>query len=184
MESHLNISHYSKFLSHLSIFTGLTDSEMVDIARLLKSIQLKPEEFLCEEGDPGNCFYIIESGTLQVLRSTQQGDNQIIAKIKGPSVIGEMALLDGSKRSATVRALSEVKLYRIECSDFQLLRSNWNVAAFKVIRNLGHTLCGRLRETNERITQFFENPRDSLETLQQRQKNLWEQRIQERGELV
>jgi len=180
----LDTSHYAKFLSHLGIFDGLTEAEITDIARLFKVVHLQPREILCEEGTPGDCFFIVESGSLQVLRSTQQGDNQTIAEVNGPSVIGEMALLDGSKRSATVRALTEVSLYRIECNDFQVLRSNWNVAAYKVIRNLGLTLCERLRDTNNRLTQFFQNPEQSLQKLQERQKKLWEQRVQERGGLI
>ena len=180
----MDTSHYAKFLSHLSILDGLTEIEITDIARLFKVVQLQPQEILCEEGTPGDCFFIIESGSLQVLRSTQQGDNQTIAEVKGPSVIGEMALLDGSKRSATVRALTEVTLYRIECDDFQVLRNNWNVASYKVIRNLGLTLCARLRDTNERLALFFGNPEKSLKKLQERQKELWEQRVQERGGLI
>ena len=180
----MDTSHYAKFLSHLSILEGLTEIEITDIARLFKVVQLQPEEILCEEGGPGDCFFIIESGSLQVLRSTQQGDNQTIAEVKGPSVIGEIALLDGSKRSATVQAITAVSLYRIECDDFQVLRNNWNVATFKVIRNLGLTLCERLRDTNERLTLFFKNPEKSLQELQGRQKELWEQRVQERDGLI
>ena len=180
----MDISHYAKFLSHLAIFNSLNESEIADIARLFKVVRLQPGQILCEEGMPGDSFFVIENGSLQVLRSTQQGDNQLIAEIKGPSVIGEMAILDGSKRSATVRALTEVNLYRIECGDFQVLRSNWNVASYKIIRNLGLTLCERLRETNERITQFFDNPEESLQQLQDRQKQLWEQRVRERGGIV
>ncbi len=180
----MDTSHYAKFLSHLSIFEGLSDNEIADIARLFKTVQLKPGDLLCEEGSQGDCFFIIESGSLQVARSTKQGDNQTIAKVTGPTVIGEMALLDGSKRSATVRAFSDVSLYQIDCDDFQVLRNNWNAASYKVIRNLGLTLCHRLRETNLRISDFFENPEKSLQRLQSRQKELWEQRVKERGGIV
>ena len=180
----MDTSHYAKFLSHLSIFEGLGDNEIADIARLFKTIQLKPGDLLCEEGEQGDSFFIIERGSLHVVRSTQQGDNQTIATVNGPTVIGEMALLDGSKRSATVRAFSDVSVYEIQCDDFQVLRNNWNVASYKVIRNLGLTLCQRLRETNLRISDFFENPEKSLQKLQNRQKELWEKRVKDRGGMV
>lgn len=180
----MDLPHYKQILSGLSIFSGLTESEFADIAKLFRVIQLKPEELLCEEGSPGSCFFIIEIGSLEILRSTQQGDNQAIAQVQGPSVVGEMALLDGSKRSATIRALSEVTLYQIECADFQVLRNNWNSAAFKIIRNIGLTLCARLRDTNERISHFFSHPEQSLHQMKKRQEELWEQRIRERGGLV
>ena len=179
----MDFSHYARFLSHLPIFKGLNPEEIADIARLFKPVQVKAGQEVCREGEPGDAVFVIESGQLEVLKKAEQGDEQSLATLNGPTVVGEMALLDGVERSATVRAKTDVSLYRIERKDFSLLRNEYNLAASKVIRNLGLILAHRLRHTNERVSEFFRDPEKSLKAMQARQKALWQQRLKDRGDV-
>ena len=156
-------SHYSRFLSHLPIFSHLTGEEIADIARTFKPIKLQAGTVICREKDEGDSMIVIVSGEVTVAKSTAQGDDQVLATLKAPTVVGEMAILDGSPRSATVTSTGNGDGYRIDRQEFELLRANGNVAAYKVIRNLGRMLCERLRDTNELITSFFAHPDSSLE---------------------
>ena len=175
-------SHYARFLSHLPIFANLSGEEIADIARIFKPIKLEPGKVLCREGDLGDAMIVITSGQVKVEKSTVQGDEQLIATLTAPTVVGEMAILDGSARSATVTSIDSGDGYQIDRGEFDLLRNNGNVAAYKVIRNLGRMLCERLRDTNGLITAFFGDPNASLDLMQQRQKELWKKRLEERGE--
>ena len=176
-------SHYAKFLSHLPIFQNLSDEEIGEIVRLFKPATIKAGDVLVTEGDAGQSMLIIESGQVAVVKSTHQGDEKALAIIDAPTVIGELSLLDGIKRSATVRCAKDGQAWRIDRPDFEVLRQNFHPAAFKVLHNLGLMMAQRLRDTNTRIAEFFDNPGSSLEVMQKRQRQLWEQRLKERGEM-
>ena len=176
-------SHYARFLSHLPIFSNLSGEEIADIARIFKPIKLMAGTVICTEKDEADSMIVIVSGEVTIAKSTTQGDEQILATLKAPTVVGEMAILDGSPRSATVTSTRAGDGYQIAREEFELLRKNGNVAAYKVIRNLGRMLCGRLRDTNDLITSFFAHPDSSLDRMQERQKELWKKRLAERGEL-
>ncbi len=70
------------------------------------------------QGEPGNVMYLIESGHVEVVRR-EGGQELILAELGGGQVVGEMALLTGDVRSATVRALSNVELLSLSASDFE-----------------------------------------------------------------
>ncbi|MBT6175970.1 MAG: cyclic nucleotide-binding domain-containing protein [Deltaproteobacteria bacterium] len=176
-------SHYAKFLSHLPVFSNLSDEEIGEIVRLFKPATMKAGEILVSEGDTSQSMLIIESGQVAVVKTTHQGDEKVLAILDAPTVIGELSLLDGIKRSATVRCAKDGQAWRIERADFEVLRQNFHPAAFKVLHNLGLMMAERLRSTNARISEFFSQPGDSLELMQKRQKELWEQRLKERGDM-
>jgi CRP-like cAMP-binding protein len=160
----------------LPVFKNLQDAEIADIVRIFKIEQKQDGQILCNEGDPGDCMYIVESGAVQISKKTEQGDLQVLATINAPTVVGEMALLDGAPRSATVKAVGSTQLYRIDRLQFGVLRNNWSTAAYKVIFNLATILCARLRSTNEKIDQFFQDPETALAKMKNRQNELWQRR--------
>jgi len=176
-------SHYAKFLAYLPIFNNLSDDEIAEVVRLFKPASMKVGDQLVKEGDTSQSMLVIETGQVAVVKMTHQGDEKVLAIIDAPTVIGELALLDGIKRSATVRCAKNGQAWRIDRPDFEVLRQNFHPAAFKVLHNLGLMMAERLRTTNSRIADFFDNPGDSLEVMQKRQKELWEQRLKERGEM-
>jgi CRP-like cAMP-binding protein len=95
--------------------------------------------------------------------------DQEIARVGAGAIVGEMALLDGQPRSATVSAVDAATLYRIDRAAFTVLRANLRPAAFKVIRTLARTLCARLREINGSIEEFWADPERSLAEMKERQ---------------
>ncbi len=161
------------FIGHLPLFAGLSPVELRDIQKLFKLAHLQAGQALCVEGRPGNAMFVIERGILEVRKKTEQGDEQVVAKLIGPTVIGEMTLLDGAPRSASVIATEKCVLYSVPIAAFNQLRAQGHTGAFKVIRTLAKTLCERLRQTNEKIDLFFDDPQKALGLLQQRQRDLW-----------
>ncbi len=70
------------------------------------------DEFLFEEGDPGECAYIIESGSVEV--SLDKGGRKlVIATLGEGDVLGEMAIIDNFPRTATARAIERTKVTAI-----------------------------------------------------------------------
>ena len=172
----------STSLANLPVFKGLTKHEIEEIVQLAQVQRLERGDILCAEGDVGDAVLFVQAGKVRILKRTAQKDHQILAELDAPTVIGEMALLNGAPRSATVQAVATVLVHRVSCVEFERLRLNWSRAAYKVVRNLALTLCERLRDTNEKIDSFFADPQASLAFLKKRQQRLWEKRLGEREE--
>ena len=134
----------------------------MDMVRTFSSKNLEEGAVLCAEGEPGDAMYIIEKGQVKITKKTIQGDDEELARIGVLAVVGEMTLLDGSARSATVTAIEKTSCYSIDRKAFELLVKQLHPAAFKVIRKLALTLCERLRGINMRTEEFFADPQKSM----------------------
>ena len=95
---------------------------------------LESGDIVFNEGDVGNCVYVIQNGHCEVLR--EDGGMQRSLAVLGPGeYFGEMAVLNEASRNATVRALTQLDLLVISKQDFQMLKSN--IPAFaKVFEDL------------------------------------------------
>lgn len=157
------------YLKQIPLFADLTDEECVDIVRTFATEKLDAGKDLCRENDPAEAMYVLERGKLRIHKKTLQGIDQELARVGPGAVVGEMALLDGQPRSASVSAVEACSVYRIDRAAFTVLRANLRPAAFRVIRTLARTLCARLREINGSIEEFWADPQRSLERIKERQ---------------
>lgn len=99
--------------------------------------------FVFREGDAGSDMYIIESGTLEVLRNAR--GNAPVATLGPGDFFGEMAILEDQPRFASVRAVSAARLLRVDRAAFAgMLRENFEIAV-RIMRKL----VARLRRTEE-----------------------------------
>lgn len=116
--------HDHDFLTQISLFKGMTDADLHVIADSVNKITLPAGETLFREGDAGDKAYIVKKGELEILKEANGRD--VLLAVRGPNaVIGEMALLESSPRSATVRARKETTLFEIGKEKFdELLMSS------------------------------------------------------------
>jgi len=78
-----------------------------DLARVLSGAQLKrmdDGEVLCTEGDPGDAMFFLLDGAIKVTRTDPHGKPRELALVESPAIVGHMALIDHSPRSATCAA--------------------------------------------------------------------------------
>ncbi|MBK5295241.1 MAG: cyclic nucleotide-binding domain-containing protein, partial [Acidobacteriia bacterium] len=80
-------------------------------------------EVIFHQGDVGNSVYVIRQGECEVVRGSDQGETHL-ATLKAGEYFGEMALLSGAGRNATVRASTPVNVLLIAKADFDQLKSN------------------------------------------------------------
>lgn len=143
-------NHLLEFFGKVPIFAGLTPDELNDLLRCVAPVQVPAGQALFRQDEPGDAAYVVERGSLEVI--VAEGTAQVrLATLGAGAVVGELSLLDGSPRSAGVRALEACSLFRIDKKEFDFLRRNLRPAAFKVIRTLSGTLCERLRATNDEL---------------------------------
>lgn len=102
---------------------------------------------LCNEGDPGGSLFMILSGRVKVSKVAPNGKDSILAFMGPGEVLGEMTLIDGSPRSATVEALETTRVLEVQRRDFlPLLERNPSTAVWII-----ELLCKRLRSTSEMV---------------------------------
>jgi NADH dehydrogenase len=85
----------------------------------------EPGEVVFEQGDVGDCLYIMLKGEVEVLIETS-GVQRSVARIRQGEYFGEMALLKHSTRSATIRCVTPVELLILRQGDFQALVSSFS----------------------------------------------------------
>jgi len=133
-------------LRGLKLLAGLSSSQLEDVSHRLKPVRYRQGETIIREGDPGHEMYFIESGRVRVVRGSGP-KALLLAELGAGDLFGEMALLTGSPRSATVSTLSEVNLWSLSQADFEELVTAYPNLALALSRLLSE----RLRHTDERF---------------------------------
>lgn len=102
------------FLSRVDLFArALNAEELETLAKAMVAHTLPPGELLLREGDKGDSLFILCEGALAVIRQTETEVVQL-AVIQPGQVVGEMSLLTGAPRSATVKAIAESLTYEVK----------------------------------------------------------------------
>ena len=127
-------------LRTVPIFSACTAKELSAIAATVKEMDFPAGKVICEEGQTGVGLHIIVQGETKV-----QIGGRTRSRLGPGAFFGEIALLDGGPRTATVIAETPVKALSIVIWDFKgLLKSQSNLA-FKMLEEV----CRRLRATNK-----------------------------------
>jgi NTE family protein len=122
------------FLRNVPMFAALARGKLEQVAQLAGEVQLARGQWLFREGDHADAVYVLRVGHLEVLQhSHEQRDDEAalerINTLTRGAVLGELALLSDSARSASIRALRDSRLLRIERAAFDaLLRSDGELA--------------------------------------------------------
>ena len=125
-------------LRNVPIFRGLTKSSLLQVARQTHEVTYRAGATIVEEGEPGDVLFIITQGTVQVRRQ-----DTVVAEMTVDDFFGEISLIDGEPRSATVVAIDDVVLLTLSASNFRSLLSSPYVA-----RAALKSLASRLREAH------------------------------------
>ena len=128
-------------LKSLSIFKDTPEHILADLAPLMQEEEYEQGSLIFEEGEIGDCMYIIHQGEVRIHKN-----NMTLAILKEKEVFGELALLDAELRSASATTNADCVLFRIEQEPFYELIENRPEVAKGFIK----ILCQRLRAQNER----------------------------------
>ena len=101
-------------------------------------------EIIIKQGEVGDCMYVIQEGKVEVLIEKDGKEVQLAVRKEG-DFIGEMAIFERDVRSATIRALGQVRLLTIDKKNFLRRISQDPSLAFRMVE----TMSGRIRELSE-----------------------------------
>lgn len=136
-------------LLNVEIFKGLSKNELIEICSLCNSRELKSGEDLVKEGDIGEEFYLITQGSVEVVVGAMEATPHTVIHMGEGQLIGEMALIDRGRRSATVRAIQDpTRVQIIQNVDFQELCERNTHVGYVVMRNMVADLSFKLRHLN------------------------------------
>jgi CRP/FNR family transcriptional regulator len=110
----------------------------------------KDGENIMKQGEKGNCMYVIQEGQVEIIREKDAKEMRLAIAGEG-DFIGEMAIFESETRSATVRALGDVRLITVDKENF-IRRVNQDPSiAFRLVK----TLIQRIREMNREMDKFM-----------------------------
>lgn len=104
----------------------------------------KDGEIVIKQGTVGDCFYVIQEGTVEVV--DESGDKEIVlAQLKEPDFFGEMGLFEKDVRSCTIRAKGDAKILTMDKKSLYKSIQQDPSLAFRLLEKLSN----RLREANK-----------------------------------
>ena len=130
-------------LRQIPLFATCSQRELGEVAALTVEAEFEKGAILTREGQSGGIAFVIAAGTADVVR----GDKRL-ARLGEGDVVGEMSLIDGRPRSATVYATSDLQVLEISAADLQRLLKR----APSVLRKLLEAMSLRLREMDALVT--------------------------------
>ena len=133
------------------IFRFLEDFEMETLIETADHQTYQPEEFLINEGDPLSSLFIIDRGTVKVVRE-HVGFTVDLAEVGAGNIFGEMSFVEGRPASASVQAVDEVDAVIISNRHILgIIRDNPGFYG-RFYHSLAEILSRRVRETTEKFT--------------------------------
>jgi predicted acylesterase/phospholipase RssA/CRP-like cAMP-binding protein len=106
-------------LASLELFGDLGPPALQDLASEFERVHFVHGETLIQTGDPGDCLYVVISGRLHAFIEMGDGQERLVREMGPGETVGEMALISGEQRSATVRAARDTELLRLSKGGFE-----------------------------------------------------------------
>ncbi len=153
-----------QILAGSSVFQGLPENEMAHILAAIKIQRYDADRVIISSGDVGDGIYVILEGQVRIFLPLTETDEDKPAKPEmrislathePGACFGEYSLIDQKEVSATVQALSPVRLAHLSTIDFQEIASTRLLAENLIYKNLLRLLVSRCREANMELDGSF-----------------------------
>ena len=145
-----------ELLKTVPLLGDLNDSELHQIVAFFTMITLSAGETLYAEGSAANSACFVIDGELDAFAKLPGGGEAMVGTIMPGSIIGEMALLSGGRRTASVRAQADVKALKVSAAFFQASLGQMDLPAYKILRRVIRGLADRLSEIRDKIIAHME----------------------------
>lgn len=135
-------------LRKVSLFSELNERNLKLLAKSCKNRTFEAGEYLVKQNDDGIGLFVIMSGKVKVTKTTGDGSEIDIATHGPGDFIGELSVLDGAKRTASVVAVEKTECALLTSWDFNAIMDTNPEIAVGILP----VVVRRFRETNERLT--------------------------------
>ena len=141
------MNEFDGFLKQIPVFSQLTDDKLGQISNLITKQKFNKDAVILSEHETGSTFFIVIKGKVKLSRASEEGNEVVLTTLSESDFFGEMSLLDGSSRSATVTAIEDSDLLIMRRKEFiNLLRSDPEISIALLIE-----LTQKLRTANTKL---------------------------------
>lgn len=133
-------------LRDISIFSLLTDKELGLLARTVHLRHYASGEVVVHRGMPQSGFYLIRSGSVQIVRQHFDGTSEVVARLGRRELLGEFALVDGTPRTSSIVAGEPSELIGFFKPDLMGILSTKPRMGCKILLRLAETMAHTLQQ--------------------------------------
>ncbi|AEF81899.1 GGDEF domain-containing protein [Leadbettera azotonutricia] len=138
-------------LLHSPLFTGMSELEYNAIAAFLERRHIPNGQTVFKEGDPGEDMYILLSGKLSAYVSQSDGTQRWMFEIKPGDFFGEMSIIAGETRSATLTAKEETVIMVLQGIDFYRIVFEYPMIGIKLLTAICHIQTTWLNQSSKHL---------------------------------
>lgn len=139
-------------LKEIYLFKDFSEAELNKVSEISNTQDLETDTNVFQQNAAAEALYIIKSGMVRIHQKGPAGENIEVAVLGEGSHFGEMALVDGQKRSATATVIEPSEIIVINYADIESIVAEEPRVAIKIYRSIAHFLCGRLRITTNDLS--------------------------------
>ena len=148
------LTNVADLLDELDLFKDFAYPELKTISRYLSYETKKEGEVVFNEGDPGTYMLILAEGRLSVFKGGESGNHLLSYEGRG-RIVGEMALLDQERRSATCVANTDCAMLTLDLEGLNRLATEYPSLAYRFMFSMARLLSRRLRKTSGMLVEFL-----------------------------
>jgi len=147
----------------MKLFNNLGEEQIQKVLSICTKVSFPEDTIIMQEGTTGNTMYIILEGIVEVVKTLvlegmdldedEKIGNKVFTKLKAEDhpVFGEISLFEESRRTATIKTLSDCTFYEIKKDDFLRLAEKDYELGYHVVFNIAKMVCSRLRKADEDV---------------------------------
>jgi CRP-like cAMP-binding protein len=144
-------------LQQMPLFGGIREDVLAFLVSVSRDAKVAGGEFFFREGEAGESMFVLESGTVDVIRNGS-GPPVVLCTLGAGDSFGEMALIDLGPRSASVRAVEDCSGFEIFAGGLFALYER-DLEQFALIQmNMARELSRRLRRADDRLLDVLQHP--------------------------
>lgn len=143
-------------LAQIQLCAELEQDELQRLAAAGRVERWSEQALVMEEGEHGPRLAILLEGHVMVRKRDETGTVHRIGEVGPGGVLGEISLLTGTQRSATVVALGNLKIFAIDRSTFEAMVADGDPAVLKLGLAIARVLAQRLCSVNDRVVELLE----------------------------
>ena len=141
-------------LDGLELFRDFSYPELNTMGHFLHRTSRKAGEVVFSEGDPGSYMLILVEGRLSIFKGGEHGTQLLSHEGRG-RIVGEMALLDQERRSATCVAETDCMMMTLDADGMHRMSAERPLLAYRFMHNLARLLSRRLRRTSGMLVEYL-----------------------------
>jgi CRP/FNR family transcriptional regulator len=130
------MSVHIEFIKSIPYFSGLDTAELESIKRLVFERTAQRDEFILQEGEPGEALYFVVSGAVKEFKASAGGKEQILRIVRPGESFNDVPVFDGGPNVASATAMAPVVLYEISKADIGIILRDHPQVAANVIKVL------------------------------------------------